>query len=116
MPAYIISDVGPVAPEAEDAWKAYLERAPAAIAQYGGRYLARGGTIAVFEGDWSPNAIVLVEFPDMDAVKRWYASPEYAEALRIREGKLHRKLIAVEGTDGGAAGLLNAKVMVQDDR
>lgn len=115
MSAYIISDVGPVPPGAEDAWKAYLERAPAAIARYGGRYLARGGAIEVFEGDWSPNAIVLVEFPDMEAVKRWYASPEYAEALKIREGRLQRKLIAVEGTDGGAAGLLSAKVMVQDE-
>jgi hypothetical protein len=58
MPVYLISDVGPVAPESEESWKAYLERAPAAIAKYGGRYLARGGAIQVIEGSWSPLAIV----------------------------------------------------------
>ena len=112
MAVYLISDVGPVAPEAEDAWKAYLERAPATIRQYGGRYLARGGEIGVIEGDWSPLAIVLVEFPDRKSVSRWYASPEYAEALRIRGSALHRNMIVVEGTRGDdAGGLLGADVV-----
>ncbi|MBV1686654.1 DUF1330 domain-containing protein [Novosphingobium sp. G106] len=104
MPIYLISDVGPVAPEAQAAWDAYIAKAPATIAQYGGRYLARGGKIGVIEGDWSPLAIVLVEFPDRDAVDRWYASPEYAEALAIRGSALHRNMIVVEGTtEGGFA-------------
>ena len=82
MTAYLISDVGAVAPEDEEAWKAYLAVAPATIQKYGGRYLARGGAIDVIEGDWSPYAIVIAEFPDREAVKRWYASPEYAEGLK----------------------------------
>jgi len=110
MATYLISDVGPVAPESEESWRAYLERAPATIAKYGGRYLARGGAIQVIEGSWSPQAIVLVEFPDSAAVARWYASPEYAQALKIRGTALHRNMISVEGTsDGGAAELLGPK-------
>jgi uncharacterized protein (DUF1330 family) len=94
-----------------------ISRAPATIARYGGRYLARGGAIDVIEGNWSPLAIVLVEFPDRDAAARWYASPEYAEALRIRGSKLHRNMIVVEGTGGdgiggdGAGGLLGPGVV-----
>src|ERR1700740_1569656 len=103
MAVYLISDVGPVAPEAQEAWQAYLERAPATIAQYGGRYLARGGAIDVVEGIWVPLASVLVEFPDRAAVERWYASPEYAEALRIRGSLLHRNMIVVAGTSGSDA-------------
>ncbi|MDN7714613.1 DUF1330 domain-containing protein [Burkholderia gladioli] len=98
MTAYLISDVGPVAPEDDAAWKAYLAMAPATIEKYGGRYLARGGAIDVIEGDWSPYAIVIAEFPDRDAVARWYASPEYAEGLTIRaKSGLHRRMICVEG-------------------
>jgi uncharacterized protein (DUF1330 family) len=117
MPAYVISDVGPVERQDEAAWKAYLALAPTTIAKYGGRYLARGGAIDVMEGDWSPQAIVIVEFPDREAAARWYASPEYAEALKLREGTgLRRKLICIEGAeDGGAANLLGPKFVRPDD-
>jgi uncharacterized protein (DUF1330 family) len=99
MAAYLISDVGAVAPEDEEAWKAYLAMAPATIQKYGGRYLARGAAIDVIEGDWSPCAIVIAEFPDREAVRHWYASPEYAEGLKIRASSgLHRKMICVEGS------------------
>ena len=103
MPAYLISDVGAVAPEDDAAWQAYLEVAPATIEKYGGRYLARGGAADVIEGDWSPYAIVIAEFPDRAAVARWYGSPEYAKALEIRaKSGLHRRMICVEGTEGSS--------------
>ena len=111
MPAYVISDIGSVAPEDAETWKAYVAQAPATIAKYGGRYLARGGDIDVMEGDWSPYAIVILEFPDRDAAARWYASPEYAELLRLRKGSgLRRKLICVDGTsDADPNNLLRGK-------
>ena len=100
MTAYVISDVAAPAPEDRAAWAAYLALAPATIHRYGGRYLVRGGDVDVLEGDWSPHAVVVVEFPDRDAVARWYASPEYAEALTVRAGSgLRRNMICVEGAD-----------------
>ena len=111
MTAYLISDVGTVAPEDDAAWNAYLAMAPATIKQYGGRYLARGGTIDVIEGDWSPSAIVIAEFPDREAVARWYTSPEYAEALAIRaESGLKRRMVCIEGsTDSSPDNLLGLR-------
>ena len=103
MSAYLISDIDAVAPEDEDAWNAYLAAAPATIEKYGGRYLARGGPVDVYEGEWAPHAIVIAEFPDRDAVARWYASPEYAECLAIRaRSGLRRRLICVEGARGAS--------------
>jgi uncharacterized protein (DUF1330 family) len=99
MAVYVISDTVPQDPQA---WATYIATAPASIARYGGRYLARGGAIETIEGTWSPTAIVIVEFPDADAVKRWYASPEYAEALKVRDKALRRNLIAVEGVGPAA--------------
>lgn len=99
MVAYAISEVE-VFDEAEAG--RYRELAAATIAQYGGRYLVRGARPQVPEGEWPlDERVVIVEFPSMERLREWYASPEYAEALEIRERALGRRLIFV---DGGAAG------------
>jgi uncharacterized protein (DUF1330 family) len=94
MPAYVISDVT-IRDEASA--HAYRERAAHSIAQHGGRYLVRAGAIEVLEGSWSPHAVVIVEFPDMDHARAWYRSAEYAEALKFRDAALRRDLILVDG-------------------
>lgn len=117
MVAYLISDIDAPAPEDEGAWRAYLAAAPATIEAYGGRYVARGGTIDVIEGDWHPHAVVIAEFPDREAVARWYASPEYAECLALRaDSGLTRRMICVEGTgDASPDALLGAGSGRPDD-
>ena len=94
MPAYIISDVTIRDPNAIET---YRTRAAASIAHHGGRYLVRGGTIEVLEGEWKPRTIIIAEFPDMDAARIWYRSSEYAQALEIRDRALNRNLILVDG-------------------
>jgi uncharacterized protein (DUF1330 family) len=94
MAAYIISDV---TIHDEASASAYRERAARAIAQHGGKYLARAGVIEVLEGSWSPRAIVIVEFPDMAKARAWYRSADYAEALKFRDAALSRDLILVDG-------------------
>ncbi|KRR25368.1 hypothetical protein CQ14_10280 [Bradyrhizobium lablabi] len=94
MPAYVISEV-----EMRDAagFETYRSIAAQTIAQYDGRYLVRGGAASVVEGGPPPKAIVVVEFPTMERLREWYASPEYAEALKVRQSALDRRLIFVEG-------------------
>ena len=103
MAVYVISDIVPQDPQA---WETYLKLAPATIEKYGGRYLARGGDIETIEGAWAPKAIVLVEFPSAESVKAWYASPEYAQALKVRDKALRRNLICVEGVTANHAAKL----------
>ena len=94
MSAYVISEV-----DVRDAagFEAYRTIAAKTIAQYGGRYLVRGGAASVTEGGPPPNTIIVVEFPSMERLREWYASPEYAEALKVRQTALDRRLIFVEG-------------------
>jgi len=94
MSAYVISEV-----DVKDAvgFEAYRTIAAKAIAQYGGRYLVRGGTADIAEGVPPPNNIIVVEFPSMARLREWYASPEYAEAPKHRRTALDRRLIFVEG-------------------
>jgi uncharacterized protein (DUF1330 family) len=94
MSAYVISEV-----EMRGAadFEAYRAIAAKTIAQYGGRYLVRGGAANLIEGDPPPKIIIVVEFPTMERLQQWYASPEYAEALKLRQTALDRRLIFVEG-------------------
>jgi uncharacterized protein (DUF1330 family) len=94
MAAYVISEV-----ETKDAvgFEAYRTIAAKTIAHYGGRYLVRGGGAEVVEGGPPPKTIVIVEFPSMERLREWYASPEYAEALKHGRTALDRRLIFVEG-------------------
>ena len=75
----------------------YRELSQSSIARYGGRYIVRGGNVQAVEGDWSPKIFVIVEFPTLQRMREWYASPEYAEALKVRGAALERDLIFVEG-------------------
>ena len=94
MGAYAISEV-----EAKDAagFEAYRTIAAKSIAHYGGRYLVRGGAADIVEGGPPPKTIIIVEFPSMERLREWYASAEYAGALKVRRTALERRLIFVEG-------------------
>ena len=94
MPAYIVVETDIHDPEQ---YELYKQASPGAVAAGGGRFIARGGEVAVLEGEWRPNRLVLLEFPDLEAAKRFYTSPEYEEAKRLREGAADFNMVAVDG-------------------
>lgn len=94
MPAYVIVETDIHDPEQYERYKA---ASPGAVASGGGRFVARGGELAVLEGDWHPSRIVILEFPDLEAAKRWYTSPEYEEAKALRAGAASLRMVAVDG-------------------
>lgn len=94
MPAYVIADVTVTDPATMNE---YRQQVPATVAKYGGRFLVRGGAHQKVEGEWTPTRLVVLEFPTMDAARRWYDSEEYREpkALRLKAGRTN--LVMVEG-------------------
>jgi uncharacterized protein (DUF1330 family) len=94
MPAYVIAQTDIHDPER---YKRYTDAAPGTIEEAGGRFVARGGELAVFEGDWNPSRLVVLEFENLEAVKAWYESDAYQEAKRLREGAATMRMVAVEG-------------------
>jgi uncharacterized protein (DUF1330 family) len=92
MSAYVIVDIEVHDPEG---FKPYLEQAPATVAAHGGRYVARGVTPDVLEGDWAPKRLTILEFPDADAAHAWHASPEYQELKAIRQAASTTRAIVV---------------------
>lgn len=54
----------------------YRTRVGPLIAKYGGRYLTKGGSHKLPEGGhWSPERVVIIEFPDIAALNDWYNAP-----------------------------------------
>jgi uncharacterized protein (DUF1330 family) len=96
MTAYVIVETDVTDPEQYEQYKA---ASAAAVAASGGRFLVRGGELAVLEGDWSPSRLVVLEFEDLEAAKRWYESEAYQEARKLRAGAAHFRAVAVQGTD-----------------
>jgi uncharacterized protein (DUF1330 family) len=94
MPAYIVADIEVTDPKL---FEEYRLKIPALIEKHGGRYLARGGAVEVLEGSWVPSRAVILEFPDMAALKRFWDAPEYKPLQAIRQASTNSNLIAVEG-------------------
>jgi uncharacterized protein (DUF1330 family) len=94
MPAYVVVQITVDDPVAYDQYKAM---APPAIAKYGGRYLLRGGSVKILEGDWDPGRFVILEFPDAESAQAWWDSPEYAEAKALRNSCARSQMILADG-------------------
>ena len=94
MKAYVLGDIEMRDPAR---YEEYRKQVLPTIEKYGGRFLVRGGAAEVVEGDWKPRRIVVIEFPDMTALKAWYASPEYAPLIKLRQSASVGSLLAVDG-------------------
>jgi uncharacterized protein (DUF1330 family) len=94
MSAYLIADI-----EVTDAagFEEYRSKVAVTIAAHGGRYLVRGGAMTLLEGEWLPKRCVVLEFPSAAQMKAWYASPEYAPLIALRQRTTKSKLVMVEG-------------------
>ena len=94
MAAYFVAEL-----EITDlaAMEPYRAAVPATLAQYGGRFLARGGASELIEGGPEPKRIVVLEFADGAAIKRWYNSPEYQKILPGRLANSKGRAYIVEG-------------------
>ena len=94
MVAYVINDMEVVDPQLLDEYK---KLSPATVAQYGGKFLARGGRCETLEGDWIPKRLVILEFPSVEQAKAWMESQEYAPAKRIRQKASKSNMVVIEG-------------------
>ncbi len=96
MSVYVIFDV-----EICDAarYGEFMAGVKPALEAAGGKYLARGGDHKVYEGDWQPRRIVLLEFPSMEAWEAFYYGPTYRGLKAIRDECSSARLVSVTGLD-----------------
>ncbi len=94
MPAYVINDMEITDPAL---FEQYKTLSPATVAQFGGRFLVRGGQTETLEGNWAPKRLVILEFPSVEQARAWIESPEYAAARQLRQRAARSNVIVVEG-------------------
>jgi uncharacterized protein (DUF1330 family) len=94
MPGYVIVNVTVRDPVR---YEEYRRLATPTVSAYGGRYLVRGGAVEAREGGWTPSRLVVLEFPDVERARAWWASPEYAPAKAIRQSCADTQLVITEG-------------------
>ncbi|MBV0882074.1 DUF1330 domain-containing protein [Noviherbaspirillum sp. L7-7A] len=68
-----------------------------ALEAAGARYLARGGAHKVYEDDWQPRRIVVLEFPSVSAWEAFYTGPVYHGLKAVRNACSSTRLVSVEG-------------------
>ena len=95
MPAYVIADVREV--RDLETLVEYRRRNTDAVANHGGRFLARGGEVEVLEGPWPHERCVIMEFPDAAAARAWYGSDEYAPLKAMRQAASDTQIILADG-------------------
>lgn len=82
-----------------DAYDAYRRANAAPFAEYGARFLVRGGPQEVAEGQMRPRSVV-IEFPSLQAARDCYHSAGYQAAKALRDPVSQADVIIVEGWAG----------------
>ena len=94
MTVYAIVNTNLKNPEPYEEYKA---KVGPAVAQFGGRYLVRGGDHSIIEGSWHPTRIVMLEFSTREDFDKFYHSPEYQAVIGIRHANADTDMVVVEG-------------------
>ena len=75
----------------------YAEKIPEFIEKHGGRYIVQGIVPEKIEGDWTPDRLVILEFPSTEKAKEFLADPEAKDLFAIRHETTNSQLILAEG-------------------
>lgn len=117
---YCLADITIHDPEA---YKHYMARSGPAVEAAGGRFLVRGGSPEVLEGDRPVSRVALLEFPSVAQARAFYESGQYQEALPFRQRAASCHFSLLTGNDpaniaqrrpGSGKGYVWAEMQVTD--
>ena len=83
----------------QEQYKAYVAANAIPLKMYGARILVRGGQFENPEG-LSRARNVIIEFPTYQAALDCWKSPEYQQAIKLRQPVSTLDLVIIEGYDG----------------
>ena len=94
MPAYVIAEIRVTDFEV---YKQYIELVPALIRKHGGEYVVRGGAPETLEGEWTPQRVVVLKFPNRNAARAFFDDHEYGPVRDIRRASSASEIVLVDG-------------------
>jgi uncharacterized protein (DUF1330 family) len=75
----------------------YIQGVSSIVKQHGGRYIARGGDVTPFAGEWNPRRVIIIEFDSLEDAQECFNSPDYKQIAPLRETSTSTKALFVEG-------------------
>lgn len=92
-PAYL---VGHITVKDAEKWIRYRDQVPATLEPWGATVAFRGKRVATFAGEHSPDDIVVIRFPNKEAVESWHSSPAYQALIPLRQQAAEVVLLSYE--------------------
>jgi uncharacterized protein (DUF1330 family) len=78
-------------------FRKYVDEIPAFIARHSGKYIVRGVEPTTIEGDWKPERMVIIEFPERKNAEAFLGDPEIQDLFKVRHTTTTGKLVLVDG-------------------
>lgn len=75
----------------------YAEKIPHFIEKHGGKYIVQGMVPEKMEGEWSPERLVILEFPSNNAAREFLADPAAKNLFALRHKTTNSQLILAKG-------------------
>lgn len=93
MAAYL---VGHLTVKDPGLWKVYVEGVRETLAEFGGEVVFRGRAASVLAGRHEHASAVVIRFPGLEALRRWFESPRYQSLVPVRDRAAEVVLVAYE--------------------
>jgi uncharacterized protein (DUF1330 family) len=94
MKAYLVLDL---AINDFAGFREYIAAIPTHIARHGGQYIVQGVTPTCIEGNWKPQRMVIIEFPERSNAEAFLGDPIIQDLFRVRHETTTSKLVLVDG-------------------
>jgi uncharacterized protein (DUF1330 family) len=88
--------VGHLTVKDAEKWAEYRSRVPATLEPWGAELVFRGKKVSVLAGEHSHSDIVVIRFPNKEAVDQWHSSAAYQSLIPLREQAADMVLLSYE--------------------
>jgi uncharacterized protein (DUF1330 family) len=78
-------------------FRKYIAEIPAFIAKHSGKYIVQGVHPTTIEGDWNPERMVIIEFPERQNAEAFLSDPEIQDLFKLRHDTTTSKLVLADG-------------------
>ena len=96
MAAFFIAGIQLGNPASRPLFDAYIEKVRPIVERHGGRYLVRTERLAHLAGDWRPDRVIVIRFPDKTALEACFASEEYRAIRDLRLASVRSSAVIAE--------------------
>ena len=78
-------------------FRPYIAEIPAFIARHSGKYIVEGVQPTTIEGDWKPERLVIIEFPEREKAEAFLGDPEIQDLFKLRHDTTTSKTVLADG-------------------